>query len=154
VDNRPKFGLTTNSAMDKIHFKIEKSESGDSVRIFINNKDLISILKEFETTFIKSEGSENIAGAYAGLPSEELLEKLTAPPADNKVTILGCECGSEGCWPFMTRIMESEDKIIWTDFEQPHRGPESYTFWDYTPFGRFTFEKNDYILQVEKLKSK
>jgi hypothetical protein len=143
--------------MDKIEFKVEKRKSGDyesdSVKILINDKDLIKLLKDFETPLAKSEGSENIAGGYDGLTSTELYESLTNRQGDDKSKILECECGSDGCWPFMTRILESTDKIVWADFEQPHRGQASSRFWDYATFGEFTFDKREYVRQVERLKT-
>jgi hypothetical protein len=142
--------------MDKIEFKIEKRKNGeheyDSVKIIINDKDLIKLLKDFETPMAKSEGSENIAGGYDGLTSTDLYKSLT-DQGENKVRILECECGCDGCWPFLTRVKESHDKIIWADFEQPHRGQESNRIWDYTSFGEFTFDKNEYFRQVERLKT-
>src|SRR5690606_38750496 len=99
--------------MDKIKFKIEKRKNGDyeydSVRIIINDRDLIILLKDFETPLAKSEGSENIAGGYEGLTSIELYKSLTDRQGDDKARILECDCGCDGCWPFMTRIKESKD---------------------------------------------
>jgi hypothetical protein len=144
--------------MDKIEFKIKKRKNEDfeydSVQIIINDRDLIKLLKDFETPLAKSEGSENIAGGYDGLTSTELYKSLTDRQGNEKARILECECGCDGCWPFMTRIKESPDKIIWTDFEQPHRGQESHRFWDYATFGEFSFDKTQYYRQVEKLKTK
>ena len=74
--------------MDKIEFKIEKIKNGDheydSVKIMINGKDLIKLLKDFETPLAKSEGSENIAGGYDGLPLKELYKSLTVRQGDEK----------------------------------------------------------------------
>src|SRR5688572_11386540 len=103
--------------MDKLEFKIETRKKDDheydSVRIFINDKDLIKLLKDFETPLAKSEGSENIAGGYDGLTSIELHKSLTDRQGDEKARILECECGCDGCWPFMTEINELNDKIVW-----------------------------------------
>ena len=144
--------------MDKIEFKIEKRKNGDfeydSVKILINDKNLIELLKDFEAPLSKSEGSENIAGAYDGLTSIELYKSLATEADNEKARILECECGSDGCWPFLTQIRYATDKITWTDFEQPHRGQESSKFWDYSAFGEFTFDKGEYLRQIESIKPK
>jgi hypothetical protein len=143
--------------MDKIEFKVENRKNGDfeynSVRIVINNEDLIKLLKDFETPLAKREGSVNVAGGYDGLTSLGLYKSLTDKQAGEKTRILECECGCEGCWPFMTRIVELDGQIIWTDFEQPHRAQESQKFWDYKNFGEFKFDRREFDRQIESLKS-
>lgn len=147
--------------MDKLQFKIQCKKNVNyqikTVIIYINEQNLIDLLKIYELPFAKKEGFENIAGGYDGISAETLLIHLTNPnefdiDENGKVSILECECGCDGCWPMKTKIIELKDKIIWTDFEQPNRTIGSHNFWDYTNFGQFTFDKNNYYEQLDKLK--
>jgi hypothetical protein len=42
-----------------------------------------------------------------------------------RVVLLDCTCGCIGCWPLFARITVSDGRVVWSDFEQRHRGPES-----------------------------
>ena len=50
------------------------------------------------------------------------------------------------------KAVDLEDKIIWTEFEQPHRAFDVHDFWDYTNFGPFNFDKKNYNEQLDKLR--
>ncbi len=147
--------------MDKLEFEIQNKQNDNyqfkSVTILVNGQDLIDLLKVYELPFAKKKGSENIAGGYDGLSPEALLKHLTNPDEfdideNGKVSILECECGCDGCWPIKTKTIELEDKIIWTEFEQPHRTIDSHNFWDYINFGQFSFDKSNYNEQLNKLR--
>lgn len=147
--------------MDKLEFKIQNKENDNyqyrSVTILVNGKDLIDLLKVYELPFAKKEGSDNIAGSYEGLTPEALLKHLTNPEEyeidkNGKVSVLECQCRCEGCWPMKVKVIELSDKIIWTDFEQPHRTVDNPNFWDYSKFGQLTFHKYNYNEQLDKLR--
>lgn len=147
--------------MNKIEFKVLRKnnndlcEEYDAVRIFIDGKDLIDILREFEMPFAKKEDCENNAGSYEGMTPECLYENLTSEPIyeDNKTVVLECVCRCSGCWDFLTEIKENENNVIWTNFENNHRGPESHNFWDYSSFKDLLFDKENYKQEIEKLKT-
>lgn len=148
--------------MDKLDINIIDRQNDDhqfkSVTIQINGKDIIELLKTYELPLAKRDGSENIAGCYSGLTPDELHRHLTKPADhdlddEGRVSILECECGCDGCWPMKMKVTETDDKIIWSDFEQPHRSKDSSQFWDYTNFGQFTFDKAEYLKQIHKLKN-
>ncbi|MEA2562332.1 MAG: hypothetical protein QOH06_3836 [Acidobacteriota bacterium] len=42
----------------------------------------------------------------------------------DKIQVLVCECGEQGCWPLVCRIEVGDDRVIWSDFEQPYRAAE------------------------------
>lgn len=146
--------------MDKLEFKIEQKESDDrkipAVNIFINGKNLIEMLKEYELPFATKEGSPDIAGGYAGMyPKDFLYWYLTAAwLGDGVHSILTCAgCGEVGCWPMMVTVTEDNDKVKWSNFHQPHRGPESKaSFWDFSNFPSFEFSKENYQTELNKLK--
>ncbi len=147
--------------MNKLEFKIEANQSSNqqvmTVTILVNGLDIIELLKEYEMPFAKKEGSEDIAGGYEGISPEALYKNLTNPEAfdldkNEKVSLLECACGCDGCWPMKAKVIHLQDKIIWAEFEQPHRAIDSANFWDYSNFGQFGFDKNNYIEQLDKLR--
>src|SRR5262249_15658677 len=82
------------------------------LEIRADGQPLADWIAPVELPFARSEGSENIAGAYAGLTSwncpDDLVghflggadSHLHSGPHD-KTALLGCECGDVGCWPLM-----------------------------------------------------
>ncbi|MBP9812044.1 hypothetical protein KBC86_01570 [Candidatus Gracilibacteria bacterium] len=131
--------------MDSLEFKIRDD---DRVDIFINAKNLIEILREYEKSIVKNELREDIAGSYDGLFKDVLLNNLMG---DNSI-ILGCQCGEEMCWPMRIKISKGDNFIAWNSFEQPYRGKNSHNYWNYDNFGEFIFDIKNYEKEVEKLK--
>jgi hypothetical protein len=74
-----------------------------------------------------------------GAASAHYLGRAVMVSEDEKVPVLGCECGEWGCWPLLTRVVVDGDAVIWTDFEQPHRRDR-----DYSGFGPFIFDRRAY----------
>ncbi|MFI6222939.1 hypothetical protein ACIBEH_20465 [Nocardia salmonicida] len=66
--------------------------------------------------------------------------------AGKKIPVLACNCGELGCWPLLTRISLTGGLVVWDCFEQPYR-----TTRDYTAFGPFLFDRNQYDKAVEGL---
>lgn len=118
-----------------------------TVEVLINGHRLIDMLCEIELPYAREEGHPDIAGGYIGLePKYVFLPARTfldAPDEwyeeDGKAGILSCECGEPGCWPLLVRITLGPDRVIWSDFEQPHR-PQ----WDYDDLGPFVFDRAKY----------
>ena len=130
------------------------------VRLLIDGQDLISMLEEFERPLAIREGSPSrIAGRYSGVsaahtPKDRFLGlcDLDYGEDQNKVAVLECQCGCEGCWPFAVKITVTDSSVLWSDFEQPHRSTESaQTPWGYAGFGPFEFPKEAYLTEIEKL---
>jgi hypothetical protein len=144
--------------MDKIRLAISQADYGgvkvDVVDIYINERNLIDILKEYEMHFALAENHPDIAGGYMGMSPREVFY-----PSKNflggelfKTTILVCGgCGEPGCWDFKTRITISDDKVIWSDFEQTHRRPDSKaSYWNYDKLGPFIFHRKQYESELRK----
>ena len=133
--------------MNKIGFKVEHREYGGKEIIpIIDDKSLISILKDFEFVFAKSEGSPKIAGQYGGIylsnsisPTKYFLGENLLAENKNKTLILLCDCACEGCWDFLARIKVQKSVVTWNEFEQIHREN-----WDYQKLKTFTFEREQY----------
>jgi hypothetical protein len=75
------------------------------------------VVREVERPFAEREGSRGIAGGYAPLPAAQLLANLTGRPNpiyvySGKVTLLICNCETEGCWDFVAEIERRDDEVV------------------------------------------
>jgi hypothetical protein len=124
------------------------------VDIHINGRNLIEIIREVELPFAKQENHPNIAGSYQGLPariiylpSRHLLGEPQFLYSDDsgRTQLLQCTCGEPGCWPLLARVTIEPDRVVWDDFCQPHRGPNSRaSHWKYDALPAFIFARSDY----------
>ena len=149
--------------MDRLELRtrrhvVSDDESYDVVDIFLNGRDMLDLLRGVELPFARAEGHEEIAGSYLGLPPEvmylpsrHLLGEANRHYSydDGRISILECECMCSGCWPLLVRVHLDETRVAWTDFEQPHRSPESISVrgprpWSYRGFGPFVFDRGQY----------
>ncbi|HJV16177.1 MAG TPA: hypothetical protein VJ546_02125 [Bacillales bacterium] len=141
--------------MDQISLKIDKDNEGkENVQIFINGVSIIDILKRIEFQYDKS-----IAGQYKGLPPEIVfypskhfigLTHEELDYHDDKSAILICECGCAGCWDFIVKISITDQTVTWSEFEQPHRGPESASgHWNYEGLLPFVFDRKQYESELK-----
>jgi hypothetical protein len=128
-----------------------------AVHISIDGRSLVDVLREVERPFADAEGFPEIAGSYAGLPAEVALppSRLFLGEPDEvlqdgeRTQILGCTCGAWGCWPLLTRISVSPDRVVWSDFANPHRGPDSRaSHWRYESVGPFEFSRAAYEAEL------
>jgi hypothetical protein len=146
--------------VDTIRFEIGKREDPsdgvvDAVNIFVNNRNLVDIVREVELAFRAQEGRPHLASKYVGLPPEDIFlpsPRLLGEPATfydhdypGKFAVLGCGCGDVGCWPFRVRIELREDVVIWDGFEQPHRRK-----WRYDEMRPFVFDRTQYFSALDR----
>ena len=117
----------------------------------IEGVELTDRIDEFE----RERGME-VPGSYGGLIPEYFefgsatdhyfaTEKAFLS-SDQKIPLLGCECGEWGCWPLLARVVVDVETVTWTDFEQPHRADR-----DYSAFGPFIFRRSSYESAVADL---
>ena len=149
--------------MDRLTLQIEKNEwQVDIVRILINGIDLIETAREIEAPFAEAEEHPRISGAYQPLPAEGILPPsqhfLGRPEGvyvyDGRVQLLACHsCGEPGCWPLTVMISVHKDTVIWSDFKQPRRGPNSILHWRYDNLGPFVFDRQPYEDELEKARA-
>lgn len=149
--------------MDEINFEISQVDfEGKKIKvvdILINGRNLIEIIREVELPFAVAEGHQEIAGGYMGLWFNEypnLLEELLSKPeisGSDKSTVLICGgCGDNGCWPLRVKITVQKEKVIWSDFEQPHRGPTSKaSHWKYDELKPFIFDRKQCEKALKKI---
>jgi len=139
--------------MDSIAFAVSEGKDA-GVHIIINGRDLIEVIRGIELPFATREGHPRIAGAYSGLPAHRVFlpsrHFLGEPEpiysdGEGRTYVLECECGEPGCWPLAVRIQVGEREIVWHDFHQPHRGPDSKAgAWRYDALRSFTFDRQLY----------
>lgn len=148
--------------MDTIRISVDFSRipTGETL-IFVNERNLIDLVREVEQPFALREGSPGKAGAYMGLsPWETLLPSrhLLGEPERQynlkrgRIAILACgDCGEVDCWPLVAKITMRPDVVIWSEFEQPHRGSGSpIEQWRYDGLKRFVFARNQYERELGK----
>jgi hypothetical protein len=115
-------------------------------------------LTNLVTDFERQHGFEP-SGGYGGLIPEyfeygSLDRYLFSQPEGNlwraqKQYLLGCSCGEVGCWPLEARIDCLDSEVIWNSFSQPFR-PDR----DYSKFGPFTFDLEQYKAVVKQLSAR
>ena len=120
--------------MEEIHFEIGERDdpvdgTGETVVIFVNDRDLPGITREVELPFAARDGKPELAGNHVGLPPEtvflpshRLLGRTEGrdDDRDGKFAVLGC--GVVGCWPLRVKTTPREATSLWHDFKQPqHR---------------------------------
>jgi hypothetical protein len=133
---------------------LSESDGPSSIVPVLNGVYLTQLIEDFE----RAHGFEP-AGGYAGLVPTFFnygpLDLYFMGEADREYLdkagyyLLGCSCGEVGCWPLTAKISQAQRKIVWDSFRQPHR-PDR----DYSPFGPFEFDLDQYRREVVALVSK
>ncbi|OKI06200.1 hypothetical protein A6A06_37480 [Streptomyces sp. CB02923] len=139
-------------ASNEIQFDCQRRDDyGNALEVIpcIDGIPLTDLIDRFET----EAGMQPAGDAYGGLfpqlfrfgPMDDYFQGRSAD-AMGMTLLLGCECGESGCWPLEARITVTGDLVTWDSFEQPYR-----TKRDYTAFGPFQFDRNQYVDAVEAL---
>src|SRR5258708_4976028 len=112
--------------MDMITFTYTGiSEIG--VRIIINGREFVEIVREAELPFAPAEGHPAIAGSYlyfgafaTFFPARHFLGEPLHDWSDGpgRIYVLACTCGIPGCWALSAHVEVREREIIWSDFRQ------------------------------------
>ncbi len=144
--------------MSTVSFAVEPLSTDEPVLSIVPAVDgvrLTDLVAEFERTHHYEP-----AGGYAGLvPSffrlgrvDEYFMGISADPvlSSRGHWLLGCDCGEAGCWPLEARIVcDGPTQVTWEQFKQPFR-PER----DYSSFGPFRFDFEQYRRSLTELKAK
>ena len=151
--------------MNTIEFRVVEVTEIDQtlpvVVVLIDGTELTDLVARVEEPLAVAEGSPSLVGHYRGLwtkyvapPSRHFLGEPTHPvyQCGEKTQILECECGEPGCWPLLCRIESKDERIIWSQFEQPHRlGQDGKPPWNYSGLGPFEFHRSAYERELTKL---
>ncbi len=142
--------------MNNLKFKINnlkdlgyKDEPGKAVHIYIDDKNLLHLIHFFEKRFNREKES------YEGTDPWWLYHRLKEK---NMVYVFGCAgCLEPGCWPIEIDIEETPLSVVWKNFRNPYHSHKNNAsgreFWDYSEFLSFEFSKDEYNLEIEKLRS-
>ena len=134
--------------------ELEDGQPYSAVQITIDGSSLIDLARCAEELSAEREGHPKLAGAYAWLPRRGAVQALGANGAtsDEKVAVLECACGVPGCWPLLAKITAEEDRVEWSEFEQPHRNEEAVAgHWSYEALGPFTFDRELYEKELRAI---
>jgi hypothetical protein len=154
-----------------------------STEIFINDTNLIDLLKIYELLFAQQSGHPEIAGLYTGIDPGDptyIYRKLKDFSQTSSISFFQCgECMSGLC-PFNLgfKIRKENNCVYWFDFQQvksnyPYRVPSripAYNTsskrdphndvmnvkkdWDYSNFGPFQFSEIDYEVALKEVRTK
>lgn len=147
--------------VDKIRFNIidprgkeewaKDCDVSKVVEIYINDREIVDILREIERTYAEQEGKPNLAGAYGHNTPKVLYDNLSQAEEDelngyeDGVELLRClECGFMDCWSILVRIKQDEKYVYWYDIKHNHRD------WNYDI--AYQFDKNEYDMALQELK--
>lgn len=150
--------------MDRISLSIYsvldyKDDQDYCVRIEVNGRDLLDIIREVELPFATRDRRPNRAGGYHGLPpkavflpSRHWLDQPDRLYCDHgRRAIYRCICGDVGCGPIIIDLDISEDAVTWRNFENPWHSLEwTKEPWDYSSL-KFTFDKEQYLSELSKV---
>jgi hypothetical protein len=112
---------------------------------------------ELVKTFELSQGYNDPAGGYGGIPVEfthigdrELyyrgqIDRESSLKLD-PLYLLGCECTVVDCWPLMGHIYSYKNWYIWSDFSNPFRLKREYAL-----LAPFYFQRNAYENALKEL---
>ena len=134
--------------LDKLTFKVINPNGKEDwaadykinivVEIYINDVELIEILKVIETPYAIDENHADLAGAYGHLLPDELYTNLATDEED--IELLCCSgCGESGCWSILVDVEKDDKFIYWKMFKHNHRD------WKYDisyKFDRMEYEKS------------
>jgi len=105
----------------------------------VDGVELTTLAHAFEN----DAGMETRDVSYGGLiPANYrfgLMSRHFLGGESGKVPLLGCDCGEWGCWPLLAVVTVTDDEVVWSDFEQPHRATRNYE-----NFGPFRFGRSQY----------
>lgn len=139
--------------MDIVKFRNGKENFGtdtyfDVAEIYINETNLLDLIKQTELPFAIADDRKNIAGTYAGIETKYFYEDMISAlnKSCSRQNIYDCTCGCMGCWPLSVKIIVANNTVIWTDFNN-HLVPH----WDWSKL-HFIFDKKQFINEVNKLK--
>jgi hypothetical protein len=116
--------------------------------IRVDGRPLLDFITEIEAPIAAEAGQPDLAGTYGYLnavtvvyPSRHLLGQAARSLLEysDKVSVLECACGCEGCWPLLVRITVTDEEVVWSDFQQPHRDN-----WIYPAGLRLVFDRIQY----------
>lgn len=138
--------------IDKLAFKIVDPKGEEwakefpreikVVEIYINEVELVEILKPIEMPYAFIEEYPSLAGSYGHITPEKLYRNLTA--SSEEIELLCCgDCGESGCWSILVNVEYDDSYVYWRKFKHNHRN------WEYDI--SYKFDKTEYQNALKQL---
>ena len=121
------------------HWTDVQETNSFAVEIYIDDKEILDIIRPVEAPFMKAEGLDLKPGDDYGhvRPQDlykDLIEATTSDSFSHDYGVYLCccgGCGEPGCWSVTAKVKEEDDNVIWYDFKHEHRD------WEYDLEFRF-----------------
>ncbi|MGB0525889.1 MAG: hypothetical protein ACPGJS_23115 [Flammeovirgaceae bacterium] len=130
---------------------------GKRLKVLIDDRDLIDLVKQTERPFAKKEEVGIQAKDYIGLPfelalspSEHLIGNTAinyTAPKNRSILLVDKETGKSENWAFSAEIRVYRRHVVWCNFMQLQRAKT----WRYKKLGIFVFNKLQYIDALQEL---
>ncbi|PKN91053.1 MAG: hypothetical protein CVU44_21580 [Chloroflexi bacterium HGW-Chloroflexi-6] len=160
--------------MDTIKFVIEDyidAEAGfrcPVINIYINDHNLIDLVRQIETRGRVQEQEENARWPYIGFEKpnfRRFYDEMLGMKIYPRSVLLTCTCTYELCNCIMADIVFGADTVTWSDLKSPWLGGKTPSPWvdeddaqelewqpiDYSRLGPFSFDRAQYLAALEKM---
>jgi len=142
--------------MNVLRFTTYESNYGDeTVRFVVDGTDLRALVYQAEREMgeVSPNDYDGPQASVVAPPSNHLYGEaasdwISSGSIPGTVLLLGCTCGTEGCWPLHVRIEVSDDVVRWTGFANPYRKQ-----WTYEALGTFEFGRSEYDAAIRVLET-
>lgn len=144
----------TRRQYDRLELRIENFEYGmgtwPAVQIVINGVNFLDRVMMYEKEQEVFQGGRVTADTYAPVSPHDLYYDLSQSYKEwPDVVLFGCPYDGEPmCLPFYASVDVGRFAVVWYGF----RGEYQRVRLNYRGLGRFVFEKNQYFLELKKLK--
>jgi hypothetical protein len=145
--------------MDTIAF-LADGDAQIGVRILVNGRELIELVREIELPFATREGHPDLAGDYGYFgpmfvfsPARHFYGEPAHGWTDGpgRIFVLACSCGIPECWALSAHAEVGTTEVTWADFRQPYRRADSKAGeWRHDGLGPFKFDRRLYDRELEK----
>ncbi len=158
--------VTTLPAMDVLTLRKDRSATPWQVIVLVNGTPLLDLVTAIEEPLVAAEIAQRVAagdpaeelqslmaGAYmyptethmTGAQAHTFLGRIEDhfvldddDPQRGHIIVLGCDCGTIGCWPLIADVAVADDSVTWHHFCQFHRD------WRYDGLGPYRFDRAQY----------
>ena len=145
------------NAMDKIQFEriiVRNHAAWVCSKILINDIPLLDIVHNYEKEHISyDKGYEPLYEYCCAGELYEQIDKALAAKKKTKIYLLVCTCMEAGCDSFNAYIHETNKYIILSGFQNYRLADKKeHNDIDYSKFGKYTFDKSQFMSELEKFK--
>lgn len=160
--------------MDTIKFVIEDYVDAEAgfrfpvINIYINDRNLINLVRQIETRGRVQEQEENARWQYIGFEPahfQRFYDEMLGKKSYRRSVLLTCTCTFAECNCIMADMVFGADTVTWSDLKSPWLGGKTPSPWideaeaqemdwqpiDYSGLGPFVFDRAQYLAALEKV---